>query len=256
MINAIKKKLFHLFYFLGVDLRKILALFTFPRYFFHVFLWIKNGGEISKIYPQLTDITTESGNAKGHYFHQDLLIAQRIYINKPKKHIDIGSRIDGFVAHVASFREIIVLDTRPLKIKSHKNIKFIKQNLLNNLQKNITADSVSCLHALEHFGMGRYGDEINVDGHIIGLKHIHKILKKNGILYISIPISNKSRVEFNAHRIFSPDDFVSLLNIGVSYKLLRFDYVDDFGDLHLNKKIHSRLKNISYGCGILMLQKI
>ena len=39
-----------------------------------------------------------------------------------KRHVDIGSRLDGFVAHVASFREIEVLDIRPLKVNKHKNI--------------------------------------------------------------------------------------------------------------------------------------
>jgi len=28
--------------------------------------------------------------------------------------VDIGSRVDGFVAHVASFREIEVFDVRPI----------------------------------------------------------------------------------------------------------------------------------------------
>jgi len=42
--------------------------------------------------------------ASGHYFHQDLLVAGKIFKNNPIKHVDIGSRMDGFIAHVASFR--------------------------------------------------------------------------------------------------------------------------------------------------------
>lgn len=57
-------------------------------------------------YPCLEDRYQESGNATGHYFHQDLLVANRIFVNNPIRHVDIGSRIDGLVAHVASFREI------------------------------------------------------------------------------------------------------------------------------------------------------
>ena len=55
--------------------------------------------------PCLTDRFEESGAARGHYFHQDLLVAQRIFDSAPARHVDMGSRIDGFVAHVASFRE-------------------------------------------------------------------------------------------------------------------------------------------------------
>ena len=45
-----------------------------------------------------------------------------IYNSKPKRHIDVGSRVDGFVAHVASFREIEVFDVRPLEKSIHQNI--------------------------------------------------------------------------------------------------------------------------------------
>ena len=46
----------------------------------------------------------------------------------PKNILDIGSRIDGFVAHVSTFREIDVLDIRPLNGKI-KNINFKKLDL-------------------------------------------------------------------------------------------------------------------------------
>jgi hypothetical protein len=60
----------------------------------------------ARIYPCLDDKFAKSGIARGHYFHQDLLVAKKIFANNPELHVDIGSRIDGFVAHVASFREI------------------------------------------------------------------------------------------------------------------------------------------------------
>ena len=70
-------------------------------------------------YPCLTDFYSQSGVARGHYFHQDLYIAQKIFRKAPAKHVDVGSRIDGFVAHVASFRELEVLDLRELPSKFH-----------------------------------------------------------------------------------------------------------------------------------------
>ena len=65
-------------------------------------------------HPCLGEGPTGSGFASGHYFHQDLLVARRIRLNEPAAHVDVGSRIDGFVAHVASFRPIEVFDIRPL----------------------------------------------------------------------------------------------------------------------------------------------
>src|SRR5690348_13939918 len=67
-----------------------------------------SGGEftIGSDYPCLTDRFDTSGVARGHYFHQDLYDAQRIHAAAPRRHIDMGSRVDGFVAHVAAFRPI------------------------------------------------------------------------------------------------------------------------------------------------------
>jgi hypothetical protein len=76
--------------------------------------WLSQGGSIDKQRMILEDFADNAGVAKGHYFHQDLLVAKYIFEAKPERHIDVGSRVDGFVAHVASFREIEVLDVRPL----------------------------------------------------------------------------------------------------------------------------------------------
>ena len=63
--------------------------------------------------PCLHDRYEESGTTKSEYFWQDLMVARWIYEARPQKHVDVGSRVDGFVAHVASFREIEVFDVRP-----------------------------------------------------------------------------------------------------------------------------------------------
>ena len=73
-------------------------------------------------YPILADRYDAAGVASGHYFHQDLYVANKIFTANPHRHVDVGSRIDGFVAHVASFREIEILDIRHIESKS-RNIK-------------------------------------------------------------------------------------------------------------------------------------
>ena len=208
-------------------------------------------------YPILDERFSESGTMSGHYFHQDLLIARRIYKNKPKRHIDIGSRIDGFVAHVAVFREIEVFDIR-LQKSMVKNIIFKSADLMK-LPKNMInyCDSVSSLHAIEHFGLGRYGDPIDYYGHIKAIDNIYKILKKGGKLYFSVPIG-KQRIEFNAHRVF---DVAYLLRLFKDkFKINYFSYVDDKGSLFENVKLdNNSIKNnynCKYGCGIFEMTKI
>ena len=194
---------------------------------------------------------------KGHYFHQDLLIAKKIYQNGPKKHVDIGSRIDGFIAHVAVFREIEVFDIRGIE-SDVENVVF-KQSDLSARDfdlKNYT-DSISSLHAIEHFGLGRYGDPIDVNGHIKAIENIWKCLKPGGVFYFSVPIGAQ-RIEFNAHRIFSVNYLLDLFS--EKYDLLSFSFVDDAGDLILNQPIDKceEIKSnfgCNHGCGIFELRK-
>ena len=173
-----------------------------------------------------------------------------IYENKPHDHIDIGSRIDGFVAHVATFRPIKIIDIRDIEKSEHQNIEFIKKDLTNieNIDEKIT-DSISCLHAIEHFGLGRYGDKIDPDGHIKGFNNIIKMLKKKGKLYISFPIGKRNEVHFNAHRVFHPKDIFNWYN-NKDLSLEKFDMVDDNGKLHKNIDINKCQFNLTYGCGI------
>ncbi len=209
-------------------------------------------------YPCFFDNKENAGVAKGHYFHQDLLVAQKIYKAKPTKHVDVGSRVDGFVAHVAAFREIEIFDIRKLSVQN-PNILFRLVDFTRlPLEFETYCDSVSCLHALEHFGLGRYGDPIDPFGHIKGLENITKILKPNGVLYLSVPISKKERIEFNAHRVFSVGTILSLTRN--NYKLSSFSFVDDLGDLvnleNLDLVTFFKEKNLHFGCGIFEFVKI
>ena len=217
--------------------------------------WLRKGGKITENYMCLKDYSDNAGQSKGHYFHQDLLVAKMIYNSKPKRHIDVGSRVDGFVAHVASFREIEVFDVRPLEKSIHQNIKFLKADLMNPLKVTKT-DSLSCLHAIEHFGLGRYNDPINIDGHITGITNLISMLEKNGILYISFPIGKTDEVHFNAQRVFHPKSIFNYHCIRSCMKLIRFDYVDDNGDLHLNSNVDTILGKLDYGCGIYTFKKL
>jgi hypothetical protein len=207
--------------------------------------------------PCLVDRFDRSGIASGHYFHQDLLVAQRIFDRKPKIHVDVASRVDGFVAHCASFREIKVIDIRSAG-KPIKNIDFLQADMMGPIPRELEeyCDSLSCLHALEHFGLGRYGDPINYDGYLLGLVNLHKILKKDGILYLSVPIGAQ-RIEFNAHRVFSMTFILKLIE--QNFNLVNFSYVDDFGDLHENVKLEVKNVesnfNLNYGCGIFEMKK-
>lgn len=170
------------------------------------------------IAPTLLDFNDESGSAKGHYFWQDLIAARWIFETKPKKHLDVGSRIDGFVAHILTFMSIDILDVRPMKTQ----ISGLKTTL-GNAQEKLTDleavyESVSSLHSIEHFGLGRYGDPIDPDGHTKGLLNISGTVSVEGTLIVSFPVGNP-RVQFNSQRIIHPLWPIQVLE---NFELLEF----------------------------------
>jgi len=223
-----------------------------PRYIKERNTFLKMGGLISRDYPIMSEYGESAGTAGGHYFHQDLLVSQFIFQANPSRHIDIGSRIDGFVAHVAAFRKIEIFDIRELSGSNHPNIVYSQANLMLGAGEGIT-DSLSCLHTIEHFGLGRYGDPINPEGYILGFNNLIEMLKPSGVLYISFPIGKTNEVHFNAHRVFHPRDIFSWAPNKLN--LIRFDYVDDIGDLHKNFDVLNNDLDVTYGCGIYTFRK-
>jgi hypothetical protein len=234
---------------LGFDIKILVSYIYIFKFIKQRYKWIKQGGNITKISMRLSSYFGSAGNNKGHYFHQDLLVSQFIYQHKPKRHIDIASRVDGFVAHVAAFREIEIIDIRPMLKSKHQNIKYIQSDLMNSQNLGMT-DSLSCLHALEHFGLGRYNDPIDIKGHEKAIHNLVNMVSANGLLYLSFPIGQKNEVHFNAHRVFHPNYILENKSILENMNLKRFDYVDDNGEIYFDTNINKVNKEIKYGCGI------
>ena len=207
--------------------------------------------------PCLQDWSEQGGTAKGDYFLQDIHVAQKIYHASPEKHVDVGSRIDGFVAHVASFREIEVFDIRPVK-SVVPGIVFRQADFMDAV--NIVeeyCDSLSCLHALEHFGLGRYGDPVHPEGHLIGLRNMARMLKSGGTFYLSVPVGQE-RVQFNAQRIIHP---CSLLNHAreAGLKIREFSFLLPGGTIETAEDIDetvNALINRPYALGIFTFVKL
>jgi hypothetical protein len=124
MIEIIKSivKYFRLF---GINIVQFVNVVRGIPSFIRDYIQLKKEVDITlfpiELYPILDDKYKQGGTANGHYFHQDLVVAKKIYDANPKKHIDIGSRVDGFVAHLAVFREVVIIDIRDLTSQT-KNI--------------------------------------------------------------------------------------------------------------------------------------
>lgn len=239
----------------GLDPRGLKASRYLPRFWRDYRAFTASGGEVAALHPILGDYDAQAGSGSGQYFHQDLLVASFIHDAAPRRHIDVGSRIDGFIAHVAAFREIEMIDIRPLGKSAHSRIKFLQGDLMKRDPAfDGIADSVSSLHALEHFGLGRYGDSIDPQGHVTGFRNLARMVEPGGKLYIGLPIGSQTEVFFNAHRIFAPVEPPTWFEDCDAFALERFDYVDDAGDLHAQVD-PAAVPLLTHGCGIYSFRR-
>jgi SAM-dependent methyltransferase len=221
----------------------------------------KNKNQLYYFKPCLHDRFEEGGVTNSEYFWQDLMVARLIFEANPKSHIDIGSRIDGFVAHVASYREINVVDIRPINTKIN-GIIFKQLDIMDSSYFTTNGtyfekfDSVSCLHTIEHFGLGRYGDPIDPDGYTKGLSNIISMLKPDGLFYLSTPIG-KERVEFNANRVFDPVKLIKFIN-SKNMKLIKISCFknSELVDIPFTDAILDSIKNSEYQLGIFVFEKL
>lgn len=153
------------------------------------------------IWPMIGDKYADAGTVN-NYFWQDLWAARLIHKQMPKEHYDIGSRLDGFIAHVLSFGiPVKMIDIRPFPTEIEGLDTVVDDATTLSQFEDNSIDSLSALCSLEHFGLGRYGDPINPEACFICFKAIERKLKIGGHLYISVPVG-RERVEFNAHRVF------------------------------------------------------
>ena len=200
------------------------------------------------LYPQLHDKTSMTG-FDAHYFYQQVWLFENVLKNKPKEHIDVGStyQMSGYLSKIVP---TTFIDIRPINAKL-ENLKVLDASILNLPYEDNSLESVSCLHVIEHIGLGRYGDKVDPNGWKKACEELQRVLAKDGKLYISVPIG-KPKVCFNAHRVFSVKDILETFN---ELKLLEFSAVDDSGVFYRFSD-PSLFRKANYSLGMFVFRKI
>jgi len=170
-----KKRFGFLLLSLGFDPRKTARSIRSVVYFFRTYIQFvrKSDSNVRRtlmLSPMLGEQLEQAGTISDDYFALDLWAARTTKTLEVSRHLDIGSRLDGYVAHVLTFSSLDVLDIRELN-SNVVGLNFVKGDgrFLNEIEDN-SYDLVSSLHAIEHFGLGRYGDPIDPLGYLKALK--------------------------------------------------------------------------------------
>ena len=179
-----------------------------------------------------------------------MIVARKILEQNPFRHVDIGSRIDGFIAHLLVFRKVEIIDIR--KFESFDiNLDYSAGDAMNlsNFPDG-SIESISSLHAIEHFGLGRYGDPLNPTGHIQAMKEIQRVLMKGGYFYLSFP-AGIPRVLFNDKRIVDINLPAQIMN---GCDLVEFIAIPGMGKPHY-RVIPDNFRNDEGYCGLWIFKK-
>jgi SAM-dependent methyltransferase len=129
----------------------------------------------------------------------------------PESILDIGSRRT-FLAGVACYYDLLSVDIRP------RPAAFAGERVIVGDAGRIPLPDDSCdfvlsLNAVEHFGLGRYGDQINPNADRLAFVEWRRILKPGGVLLFSTTISsNGFAVAFNAHRVYGLQNLKVMLD--------------------------------------------
>ena len=110
--------------------------------------------------------------------------------------------------------------------------------------------SLSSLHAIEHVGLGRYGDRVDPDGCFTAMRELARVLAPGGRLYLGTPIG-RERLAFNSERVFDPRTIVETLS---ALRLVSFDAVDD-DDRFVAGADPAAFARATYACGLFEFTK-
>lgn len=204
------------------------------------------------IKPCLYDNTKKTGFDR-HYIYHTGWAAKILRGNMPEKHIDISS-ILYFTSIISAFIPIEFYDYRPANLVLD-NLESLQADLTSLHFLDDSIQSLSCMHTVEHVGLGRYGDPLDYDGDIKAINELSRVLAKNGNLLFVVPVGRKPRIQFNAHRIYTKDLVLSLFS---SLTLKEFTLIPEKpvdGGLVTNPD-EELLKRQNYACGCFWFTKL
>ena len=201
-------------------------------------------------FPCLNDKTTNT-EFDAHYIYHTAWAARVLKQINPALHIDISSALY-FSTLISAFIPVTFYDFRPANIIL-SNLEMKSADLCNLHFENNSLESISCMHVVEHIGLGRYGDPLDYEGDLKAIKELKRVLKPGGDLLFVVPIG-KPKIMFNAHRIYSYEQIITYFK---ELYLKEFSLIPDNGqEIGLVENAKQVLADKQYyACGCFWFKK-
>lgn len=186
-----------------------------------------------------------------HYIYHPAWAVRVVRKINPEFHTDISSTLI-FSSILSAFIPVKFYDYRPANIKlSDLTSETADLTCLPFKDNSIT--SLSCMHTIEHIGLGRYGGSIDPDGDLKAISELKRVLAKDGNLLFVVPIG-KSKIQFNAHRIYS---YAQIIDYFKNLKLVEFSLIPDNAKKIgiINNATQKQSDEQNYGCGCFWFKK-
>jgi hypothetical protein len=180
-----------------------------------------------------------------HYILHCAWAARVLAATRPALHVDIGSSLT-FSTQVSAFVPIDFYDLRPARL-ALTGLRSKSADLMALPFADGSLPSLSCMHTIEHIGLGRYGDPLDPDGDLKALAELTRVLAPNGDLLVVVPVG-RPRIAYNAHRIYSHEMVLAAL---ARLRLHEFTLIPDDpadGDLIVGAS-PTLVARQAYGCG-------
>lgn len=202
------------------------------------------------VYPCLNDRLSETGFDR-HYIYHPAWAARVLAKTMPKTHVDLSSTLH-FSTIVSAFVEVKFYDFRPAPLNL-SNLTCSSADLTQLSFASNSIESLSCMHVIEHIGLGRYGDPFDIDGDRKATRELSRVLAPDGRLMVAVPVG-RPRIQYNAHRIYSHEQVLELFS---GLRLMEYALIPDgrAEDGLIQNPSSELIMAQSYGCGCYVFSK-